>query len=172
MALAVKERSAVVGKKELCAHLNWSRPTLDRRLAQDPNFPVMLRGDQGGPWAFDVATVESYLTAGTLSKTPPAPTAKVEHVGEATARQRRDHAQAALFEDKLARERGALVEADKMRMAVSTMLAALGESLTALPDKIVRDLNLPEMAAPRIRAMIDAMRRTAVDDLRTLLSDE
>jgi hypothetical protein len=76
------------------------------------------------------------------------------------------------MEDKLRRQRGELVEADRMRVALSTVLAKLGADLTALPDKIVRELNLPETSAPRIRGLIDVMRRTAVEELRQQLGDD
>lgn len=175
-ASAAPAGEVLVGKKELAARLNWSRPTLDRRLEQDPNFPVARRGSRIGGWGFDVAAVESYLEGGVLTRTAPAareePRGGSEHKGEATARQRKDVAQAALFEDRLRRQRGELVEADRMRMALSAVLAHLGQSLTALPDKIVRELSLPELAAPRIRSMVDAMRRTAVDELRDLLAED
>jgi phage terminase Nu1 subunit (DNA packaging protein) len=169
----------VTGKKELCAWLKWSRPTLDRRLEGDQNFPIRKRGDRGGGWEFDLDAVGAYLEGGVLSRTAPAkpeakatPRAPAKHAGEATARQRRELAQAELMEDKLRKQRGALVEAELMRMAVSDMLTHLGTALAGLPDAVVRRLNLPAAAATEIRDLVDQMRRDAVDEMRLLMSDD
>ena len=48
-------------KKRLCERLGWSRPTLDRHLRTDKNFPVLRCGKQGIDWQFDVAALVAYL---------------------------------------------------------------------------------------------------------------
>lgn len=53
-----------VGKKELAATLGWSRPTLDKLLRIDPNFPVISRGNQRGGWSFRLNDVRSYIARG------------------------------------------------------------------------------------------------------------
>ena len=54
---------ALLGKKELAAHLGWSRPRLDHRLKSDPTFPIAKLGSQRGGWAFDPIEVEAYLAS-------------------------------------------------------------------------------------------------------------
>jgi len=51
----------IADKKGLCERLGWSRPTLDRRLRADRNFPVLQCGKPGIEWQFDVAAVIAYL---------------------------------------------------------------------------------------------------------------
>jgi hypothetical protein len=63
--------SQTVGKKELCAHLGWSRSRLDRVLERDPNFPVVSRGDQQGGWSFGTGAVDLYLARGAAGVTAP-----------------------------------------------------------------------------------------------------
>jgi hypothetical protein len=53
----------LLGKKELCEALGWSRPRLDRRIATDKNFPVLQRGNQSGGWQFDLTDVVKHLAA-------------------------------------------------------------------------------------------------------------
>lgn len=180
----------LVGKKELCAALNWARTRLDRRLNSDSAFPVVTRGDRSGGWQFDLGAVLAYLDAPKPASRAAAPRAvsasaaapnhvelppqdlppSIEHRGEMTQRQRRDAAQAGMLEDKLRIARGELVRAEDMRMVLTTMLAKLGKGLDSLPDAIVSRLALPEEQAVPLQLMVDELRQTMVRDLRKLLS--
>lgn len=171
----------VVGKKELCAQLGWTRPKLDRRLDSDPNFPVRRRGSATGGWEFDIAAVDAYLTGGVLSRTeepPPAAAVNIEaqplareHAAEATARQRRDTVQAQLLEDRLRRQRGELVEAEPLKLKLATAVTKLSSGLNSLPDVLARRLQLPEAAAAVVRQEIEDARRAFFAELRDLLTD-
>lgn len=176
-AEAAAPASRILDKKSLCEELGWSRMKLDRRLEGDAAFPVKSRGDQGAPWEFDLAEVRSYLDgepadAGDAEEEASEATPrKAAHQGEETARQRRDAAQAQLLEDKIARERGKLVEAEPLKLALSETVARVASTLNALPDVLVRRLNLPESALPVIRTEIDGVRRQLVIGLRDQLKD-
>lgn len=176
-----KKRSEVVDKGGLCEALGWSRPKLDLRLKADRKFPVRSRGSQAGGWRFHLPTVQTYLAATPeMVRKPGRPPLTVsqqaaqergaQHLGEATARQRRDEAQAAILEDKLRRERAELLEAEDVRTVVSTMLARFAKALDALPDELVKRLGLDETKVPAIRAVIDKVRVAAVHDLRKILT--
>lgn len=188
--------SGAVGKSKLCEHLGWSRPTLDKRLKEDPNFPVLSFGSQAGGWQFDVAAVTRYLQGTvTLSATPPAPPPAAEpapsepraapshaaaresasraaHQGEVSATQRHKTLQSMILADKLKATRGELVQADLMRVCVGTMLAALGKSLDGLPDSIAKRLGLTQDQARVIGQMIEESRRGAVAELRPIYSEQ
>jgi phage terminase Nu1 subunit (DNA packaging protein) len=56
-----KPKAEAVGKADLAVALGWTRPRLDRRLDQDPNFPVKKRGTRAGGWEFDLQEVLEYL---------------------------------------------------------------------------------------------------------------
>lgn len=166
-----EEAGRVVGKKQLCGELGWSRMKLDRRLLDDGAFPVKTRGTQAGGWEFDLDAVRAYLQPDAiepedepeLAAPPPA-----AHTGEATARQRRDAAQAQLLEDKIRRSRGELVPVADIRLALSEGVARMSVSLNKMAETLVRRLNLPESAKAVIQQEIDDARRHLVVAMKTL----
>lgn len=180
----------VCGKAELAALLKWSRTRLDRRLDQDPQFPVKKRGTRAGGWEFDPAAVLAYLEGAPAGAKPakagsapadekPAkalpyqgvPDAPgISHRGESTASQRLKNAQAARVEDSLRKDRRELIEAEEMRIVLGTMLARLGKGLDSLSDMITKRLGLPEESSDVMRSMVDELRQNMVGDLKTLLS--
>ena len=197
--------SAPVDKVRLCELLGWSRPTLDKRLREDQNFPVLQAGEgRGVPWKFDAAAVLAYVQHGTLShERAPAPepraashpvavaspapavvvspsavvakrdtSGRVVHQGEQTAAERLKLAQAILQEDKAARARGELVDAELMRQTLTMALSQLGKELEGLADSIPRRLALPDTAAAVIREMLDERRKSFVVQLRELLDPQ
>lgn len=190
--------TGTVGKKELCAHLKWSRPTLDKRLKVDAKFPVVSRGDQSGGWAFDVAVVDAYL-AGTTSPPTPAPPAidpkqlrdavapplpampvrtpsperrSGESQPEATARARKENADASLKEIKLQEMSGELVSRERMRQISATIIANLAANFDQLASEIVKRQNLPEEMEPAIQAQLDEVRRAWATQSLTSLTAE
>lgn len=176
-------------KAGLCLALGWSKPKLDRRLDGDANFPVRKRGTQAGGWEFDLSVVLAYLAAepqkprrpgrpsgaqqeaAEKTESPAARLPAVGHRGEETAKQRRDEAQAALLEDKLKKDRGALVEAEEVRITVGNMLAHLCKGLDSLPDIIVKRLRLSEEAGIQIGRIVDEVRLGMATDLEKLLAE-
>jgi phage terminase Nu1 subunit (DNA packaging protein) len=58
-----------ISKSDLAKELRWSRAKLDRRLENDPRFPVVYRGGrgQGREWKFDLEAVKTYLNGHTES---------------------------------------------------------------------------------------------------------
>ncbi|MBN3848361.1 terminase small subunit [Paraburkholderia sp. Ac-20342] len=179
--------SVGLSKRELCALLGWSRPTLDHRLEIDRLFPVLQRGSRGVQWQFEGAAVMRYLSPSKgdgKTDTPfdaedggnIDPSASVGrravHEGEQTARQRRDAVQAEILEDKLRRDRGELVQAEIMRQVITKMLVHLGKGLDRLSDQVVEKLGLPESSADSIRELTDDLRVTMVAELNVLLEPE
>jgi phage terminase Nu1 subunit (DNA packaging protein) len=170
-----RETQRQLGKRDLCAALKWTRPRLDLRLKTDANFPVLSRGTRAGGWAFDLDAVIAYLAAEPRAAATAAPVIDMPkqpavHRGEATARQRRDEVQTEFLSDRLRMRRGELVEADEVRIVISTMLARLGSGLDGIPDAIIKRLALPEEHASVMREILDGLRRGMVDDLRALLT--
>jgi hypothetical protein len=89
--------------------------------------------------------------------------------GEGTARQRRDAAQAALLEDKLRRERGELIEVERLRLVLDTAIGRLGKWLDGFPEQAVKILGLPEDRAEALRAHVDEQRDRLVDEITSAL---
>lgn len=174
--------AATIGKKELCEALGWSRPKLDRRLKSDGNFPVAGRGDQSGGWQFDLQRVRDYLGGVTRPKAKRQPKAvaraaapepeplpiprpvrrSADHAGEATAKQRKDEADAQLKEMKVAAAAGSLVPREEVEQVLQLICAGLGNDLDALPEEIVKACGLPTEALEVIRKKIDAARENMV----------
>jgi hypothetical protein len=199
MAAAAARTGATIGKKELADRLGWSRPKLDRRLTEDKNFPVESRGDQSGGWRFDLAKVKAHL-GGTRpalpespAKKPPAidqaqlrdsvapprmpplpaaaPRRSAHHVGEASARQRKDEADASLKENKLRLENAELVPRAELRQTLAQMMIGFGHGLDTMPEKLAKLCGLPEDAVPGIRTIVDDIRREMVANAASVLSD-
>lgn len=194
--------TATVGKKELAAALGWSRPTLDKRVKTDPNFPVVSRGDQSGGWHFHIPAVQAYL-AGAPAAAPPAidrnqlrdsvkpppaaqavraqtpapapapsPRRSAYHQGEATARQRKDEADAGLKEMRLQERAGELVARDRMRQMSATVIANLAAGFDSLAGEIVKRQSLPAEMEPAIQAQLDEMRQAWVTQSLAALDAE
>lgn len=173
-AVAADPIERVVSKKALCAELKWSRMKLDRRLEEDPDFPVHTRGTRAGGWAFELSTVRAYLRPeeerDIVAEDIAVPEGLVART-EMTARQRRDLAQAQLHEDKLRRLRGELVEVAGLRLALSETVSRVGTVLNKMPETLTRRLNLPASAEAVLRQEMDEVRRQLVIGLRELLTD-
>jgi hypothetical protein len=149
------------------AYLNGDAPKPVVRAVKAERL-TLPKSTKGAPIA-DEPLSEEYSGA-KHTVVPPAGVEPVVHSGEQTARQRRDMVQAEILEDKLRRDRGELVVAEQMRQALTTMLARLGKGLDRLPDQVVERLGLPEASGDQIRTLIDDLRRSMVDETRTLLS--
>lgn len=191
-------QSRYIGKAELAVALGWTRPKLDRRLDSDASFPVVARGTRAGGWQFDLAAVRAYLdgtaapkaaapapapkrsarkpvaaepTPTVLPPGPEKPTGPVKHLGEETAKQRKDNAQAAMLEDELAQKRGQLVEVEELRTVLATMLARLSKGIDGIPVLMIKRLGLSDDTLPVLREIVDDLRKQMVLDLRQVLSD-
>jgi phage terminase Nu1 subunit (DNA packaging protein) len=92
-----------------------------------------------------------------------------EHQGEATARSRRDTAQAQILEDKIRKDRAQLVEVEDLRNTLSTVLLHLGKRLDTLPDSIVARCNLAPAHAISIRELVNNIRTSMVKELQQLM---
>jgi hypothetical protein len=105
------------------------------------------------------------------ARTVSQPRRSAHHQGEATARQRKDAADAALRENKLKIENGDLVEKSQLRQDLADVFAALGNDLDALPEQIANLLGLPD-EMPRIRELLDKARTRMVANAAPLLTDD
>lgn len=187
-----------IGKAVLAQELGWSRPTLDRRLKTDAAFPVVQRGDQSGGWQFDLAAVKQHLglapaPAGkkkpkatspavdqaqlrdAVKLPPPAappPRKSAHHHGEATARQRKDAADAALRENKLRLENAELVEMSDLRQRAIEMFAGLANDFDGMPEAIIKALQLGDDKLPAVQDIVDRIRVRFVAAGEALLGDE
>jgi hypothetical protein len=136
-----------------------AKPTPAAR--EKPAARVDARADASNPYPGAKYTV-----------VPPAGVEPVVHLGEQSARQRRDAVQAEILEDKLRRDRGELVQAEVMRQVITKMLVHLGKGLDRLSDQVVDKLGLPESNADDIRDLTDDLRATMVDELNVLLGPD
>lgn len=172
----------VVGKKQLCEIIKWARPTLDKRLAQDPLFPVLSRGGPGGGWAFDVAKVMRYLEGASAARIEePAedeervvtfrPAGQTQTKAEESASARLKAAQAALSEDKLRRARGELIEAAPTSQVLAELMVNLRSELLNIPDQVGRDLDLSDRAIALMKRQVENALRTAVRTLKQKLAE-
>lgn len=162
-AMPAEDGPKIVGKAELAATLGWGRERLDRRILSDPDFPIVKRASKGVPWEFDLDEVRAYLAENE---------AKPKASAEQTPRARRETAMAVALEDKNRRERGELVEREAMRTALTTAMARMGKNFDGAPETIARRLSLTDDEMEIIRSILDECRRSAVEDLREVLTDD
>jgi phage terminase Nu1 subunit (DNA packaging protein) len=177
----------VVGKKQLCEILGWSRPTLDARIAKDPLFPVVSRGGKGGGWEFDVGEVRAYLLGTSAARIDPAaleaiaeedeervvrfrPAGQTQTRGEETASARLKAAQAALQEDKLRKTRGELIDAGATGQVLAELMVNLRSELLNIPDQVGRDLDLTDRVVALMKRQTENALRTVVRTLKQKLA--
>lgn len=53
--------SKLVNKDALARELGWSLPTLGDRIARDPDFPIVQRGNKGTSWVFDLNAAKAHV---------------------------------------------------------------------------------------------------------------
>jgi len=69
MADVNAQQPLIVDKLRLCQVLGWARTTLDKRLREDSNFPVLKAGaGKRDPWQFDANEVLAYVRSGALAR--------------------------------------------------------------------------------------------------------
>lgn len=100
----------------------------------------------------------------------PKPRRSAHHEGEATARQRKDAADAALRENKLRIENAELVVAAEQRALLAQVIASIGNDLDAIPDEVAKILEC-EDKTPVIRELVDKIRIRMVQNAQPLLNE-
>lgn len=108
------------------------------------------------------AQTEPRATSAPAAAPKTAPRRSAYHSGEATAKQRKDDADATLREMKVAEMAGDLVPAGQVAQVFSLICTSLASDLDALPEEIVRTCHLPLEASEVIRSRIDAIRTAMV----------
>lgn len=102
---------------------------------------------------------------------PPAKKAarpSADRPSEATARARKENADAGIKEDKLALSRKELVVRSEVRQHIADVLVVVASGLDSLPDQIARKLQLDDAAAV-IRELVDKIRVDMVTQARKKL---
>ena len=145
------------------AHLGIGSPAKSKKKSAPAAAPVL-----------DQAQLRDTVKPPTPVATPASPVGarrSAHHSGEATARQRKDAADAALRENKLRQENGELVDRSEMRQVLAGIFISLGSDLDGLPEQIAKVLDLPD-SAPVIRDLIDKARTEMVARAAPLLADD
>ena len=146
-------------------------PEVDEYLGERPSAapPVPTKSTKPAP-PIDKAQLRDAV-APALPKTEvlAPPRRSAHHRGEATARQRKDEADASLREDKLRQNRGELVDLSELRQVLFDVVSRLNQRLEALPDKMQEVTQAPDEALPGFRAFADDLRRDLHKDLQPLL---
>ncbi|TPG53259.1 hypothetical protein EAH89_17225 [Roseomonas nepalensis] len=144
----------ILNKRDLCREAGISRTTLDERIARDPHFPVLRRGDgNGDSWEFDA---EAALAR--LADDLPRPD------GELSPNQKFMALRVLRMERDMAAEAGGLLVAAEMRVALARGLTGLRRGLTGpLVAKAGETLGLTRDQQRTLRALIE-------DELRAFVA--
>ena len=140
---------------EMCRALGKSRPWLDTRLVDDPDFPVVSRGSRGQQWQFDRDVVVDYVNRTEESR-------QGLLRGVLTPQGRLAEAKANMAEMEIAERMGRLIDAEELELALGAIFAALGSTFSSLCDQVVRRHGLSEAAKIDLGEMFDAARREFV----------
>ncbi len=119
----------IANRTQLCAELGRSRTWLDERISGDPDFPILQRGAQGRPYAFDLAAVRLYLQAEDRAASVFAAT---------TPQARLASIRADMAEQDLAERAAKLVDADGMRALLVKTTAILRAIIGKTVDEVMR----------------------------------
>lgn len=177
-----------VNKGELARILGVSKPTMSAILDRYPDFPVEQRGGLGQEWQFDPKMAKAFIAA-KKAEEDEANAAKSELLAQCSlpldelvpeaeapkalsAVERMQHAKAMLVEDKVAKERGFLVQTTEMRMRLSPVWAALGQFLQGLPGEMGQRYNLPLDVIRDMRKRISEIQREMHAKLGDLLTED
>ena len=168
----------LVNKAELAPRLGVSLPTLNRWIAEDPGFPVEVRGANGSAYRFDLRAVLAWKAEReaaeaerearrlraidnlTLFTDDQAPADNV-----LSARERLDELRAAQQSDALRIQRGNLVRAERVQAELAQNLATLNAGLRAQLNAVIDQFGLD---GPVIEALRAVPRRAIADVLRNL----
>jgi len=176
----------LVSKRELCAVLRISRPTLDNWLDRNDDFPVMERGGNGKEWQFDAAAVVAYLRdkkdqeqrdaaerAGRLQQfaLPIDDVAADREAASLTPQERVAYARARQLERALARDSGLLVPTAEVRAALQIAIARLGRHLDSLVLQLARKHQWSPTVLRDTQGMLRDGREAFIRDLRGFAPD-
>jgi phage terminase Nu1 subunit (DNA packaging protein) len=168
----------VCNKRELAAALKCSMPTIDAWMMRWPDFPVVQRGTQGAPWAFDPAAVTAFVQARRLAEreakreradalaqfvlpllgdADQAPGAGAPSPAEqlTLARLRRIQREEAIAS-------GRLVEAAPLAAALADVFGRLGRGLRSGLRQVMATHGVPPECAAAVEAEFAAQQRRAV----------
>jgi len=150
--MPVAERK-LVNAGELCRALGRSRPWLDQRLVEDPNFPVVARGGRGAQWQFDLAEAMAYVEAQDTLRAL---------VAVLTPQSRLAEAKAKMAEMEIAERMGRLIDAEEMQQVLGSAFAALGSAIDSTLDQLARRHGWSEAVRFDAGDAFDAARRAFV----------
>jgi phage terminase Nu1 subunit (DNA packaging protein) len=143
----------LLNKLELCREAGISRPTLDARLREDPDFPVVSQGVSGEEWQFDAeAALRRLAETAPVKRLSP----NQQLLELRLTRERRN----------LAQEAGDLLVASEMRDALSRALSALSRELRSLPAALGREAGLTPDQQRRLQLAIEEKQRAFVTRLK------
>lgn len=134
--------------------------------------PAQLRDAVAPPAPQPAAAVAAHPGGAALPRYTPAPGRRsAHHEGEASARQRKDDAQAALLEIKLAVERGEYIPRAEVEAVAGEVFMLLAGELDALPEDVLKVIGVPasDEMVERLRKRLDEMRFTLHQKLAPLL---
>lgn len=177
---------AAVTMEKMAAALGVSLPTMRRLIMRYDDLPVLDRGGNGKPWAFDPEAVIAFV--------------QTRRAEEAAGRAQRDEllaqislpmeelippeerslsaadrlkvAQAMLKEDEVAKQRGFLVQTTEMRQRLTEAWTPLNQFLQSLPSAIGRRHNLPDAVVRDIRRLVEQQQRELHRRLKDLLAPD
>lgn len=169
--VAATVNAPTCNKRELARLLPVSLPTLDKMIADNPDFPIEGKGSNGREYEFDLVKVQAWRAAkleeerahasermsalGVFDFGDDAPANSSPTQMFALARYERERR-------KLAQEAGLLIDVATLRVRTQPVIMDLALFLDALPDTIGRKLKLTPAMVEEVRVLLEEGRNDFV----------
>ena len=183
-AAATSAPDVLVNLEAAAGFFNVSVPTFRKWIKE--GCPVVQDGDRGVAWHISLRAVKAWRDrraeeerAEEERRRAALAQLRLELLGDQveetpaglTARDRAAEIEAELKAIKLAREKGALVQVDDVRLALAVVFKALSEAIRAIPDRVGAELGLGEDVVGRMVLEVNAALDDAVDVAERALTE-
>lgn len=153
-----------------------SEPTIKKLIDENPDFPILTRGDRGVAWEIDLVAAATFIRElqRRAEERARARAAEVNQLGldllgadaasirtdrvELTSADRRALMEEELVAIKLAEKRGELIRKDEAEQAISKLAVAFVERLSSLVARASKRVDLPRETQVQLQKLIDGDR--------------
>lgn len=163
-----------LNRDELAQAMGVSLPTVDRWVRD--GCPVMQRGGNGRPYAFDLGQVKAWRDGIVMEEQADERRRReliaqqeLELLGGVddglTAKDRRAVMEAELVTNKVRRERGELVESAEVNLMLERLFRTIANNLQLIPSRLEKRLQLSPSVVAELQSAIDDIQEGVAREL-------
>ncbi|WP_347269864.1 hypothetical protein [Rhizorhabdus histidinilytica] len=166
-----------------------SEPTIKKLIDDNPDFPIITRGDRGVPWEIDLGAAAEFIRdlRRKEEERARARAAEVRQFGldllgpdaaaaqpdrpELSARDQQALMEAELTAIKLGQARGEFVRLAEVEQALGQLAVAIQQRFLTLPERASKKITLTREAQARLQRLVDADLNWVATQLEKLSDD-